>query len=197
MKKLLTLVAAAVFSVSAVFAESAFHIGAAIPVDALSVNDHSFTVTGFDFTADFTHIADAGFTWKIGFDAGSARAEMEGFKSYDLDGGNFAMDAGFGWSFIHNEKMTLSLTGDIGFDIFSASYNSNLETFTFLFYIGPEVSFTFKFLSHLGVFANVGLYYATGSTGMRYPTGSSSNTTDTYDASGIIFKPKFGISIPF
>lgn len=196
MKKILTIIAAAVFSVSSIFAENAIHLGGSIPSGSFTTDaegvDLDMSTSGFVFAFDYTHIADAGFTWKIGFDAGSISGDYDVAKNVDFEGAFFDSEIGFGYSFIHNEKMTLSLTGNLGFDFFTLTTDVSFvgDSATLLFHIGPEVSFTYKFLSHFGVFGNLGLYYATGST-----TGDSID--DSYSTSGVIFKPKFGIAIPF
>ena len=102
--------------------------------------------------------------------------------------------------------MTLSLTGDFGFDfIFGEKtvLGSDIDIFNFDFYIGPKVSFTYKILEHFGVFANVGVFYAGGltsvSTSYTYSDkyGSYSSTdSDGWSNTGVIFRPEFGVAIP-
>lgn len=202
MKKLIALAAALLLSASAVFAENAFHFGLAIPLGSVTLeNDAEFSSTAYDFYADWTHIADGGFTFGFNFAGGSG--SLSGDGDFKLDVSNIAFGTGFGYSFIHNEKMTLSLTGDLGLDFLIGSENIagyDYNYMTVAFYIGPKVSFTYKLLKHFGVFVNAGLYYAGGSfiKENEYPMehGGTNVHSDSVDFTGVIFRPEFGVAIP-
>lgn len=201
MKKLIALTTALLLSVSSMFAsEKAFHIGGAVPAGSLSDEDDSSSLSGFDFYADFTRIANGGFTFNLTLAAGTSTLS---YNDADLDLTNCFLGGGFGYSFIHDEKKTLSLTGDLGFLIMSGDknlYPIKIDYSAVMFYIGPRISFTYKFLKHLGIFANAGLYYASGSWSATIEStvlGSSYSRSDDGSISGVIFRPDFGIAIPF
>ncbi|MDY6398851.1 MAG: hypothetical protein SPL22_14155 [Treponema sp.] len=198
MKKLIALAAAILLSSSALFAENAFHFGLGIPVGSYSGNDDGdFSTSAVDFYADWTRIAERGFTFNLNFAAGSGTLKPKD-GNFDFDVDNFAFGAGFGYSFIHNEKMTLTLTGDLGIDILSGSKNS-VDITNIEFYIGPKISFTYKIFSHFGLFANAGLYGTAGSASVTsdYITLYGKSTrTESEGNSGICFRPEFGIAVP-
>lgn len=201
MKKIIAFTAALLLSTSVIFAsEKAFHVGGAIPAGSLSDGNDDCSLSGFDFYADFTRIADSGFTFNITLAAGTSTLTADG---EDLDLTNCFLGGGLGYSFIHDEKKTLSLTGDLGFLIMSGDknvYPAKIDYSATMFYIGPKVAFTYKFLKHLGIFANAGLYYASGSWSTTIEStvrGISYSTSDDGSISGIIFRPDFGVAIPF
>ena len=168
MKKLLVVLAAA-FLATSVFAGE-FHLGTYFPVTKLDVDfddgKEDFDASGFGIKFDYTHITDSNFTWKVGTAIGYTRSSdiIDGEKKGGLD---YDVGGGLGWTFINTPNMTLSLTGNIGSHMlyFSASdseYESGVKisydaNFTsYLLYIGPEVSFTYRFTDKLGAYA--GLY---------------------------------------
>ena len=70
-----------------------------------------------------------------------------------MSGIDFDVGIGLGASFIHNEKMTLSLLGDLGCRIHSMS-EDDVDMTSVLFYVGPEIAYTFRFNERIGLFAN-------------------------------------------
>ena len=201
MKKLIAMAAALLLSASAMFAENAFHLGLAIPFGSVTTDDDvDLSSSAYDFYADWTHIADGGFTFNLNLAGGSGSIEYKDAKDFDIDVSDFFFGAGFGYSFIHDEKMTLSLTGDFGFDFLFGSKDS-VDVLNLEFYLGPKVSFTYKILKHFGVFVNAGLYYAAGYTALSRPYyntsyGYSTTKTEDWNNTGVIFRPEFGIAIP-
>ena len=219
MKKLIALVAAALLSASAVFAENTFHIGTYFPISPLTISDGDydadFSTSGFGGGFDFTHVADGGFTFKVGLDFGYVSTDdvKSALKGNDLSGLDFALGFGLGGSFIHDERMTLSLTGTFGLrgqylwetdsiDLYYATADVDTSVFGFLFYIGPEISYTFRFNDHVGLFANFGIFYNVGVATYDVSTssysGSGSDKEYNYDngyfASGFTFQPKIGVA---
>ena len=219
MKRLLALVASAMLTTFA-FAENTVHLGAFFPIHPATLGQDGQTAdlssTGVGGTVDFTHVCDSGFTFK--FDLGLARASTKDLWDESVSGVNFLADAGFGWSFIHNEKMTLTLTGNIGLSVCSYKLEDKYYTTSYTgskvlaererklnpiteFYFGPEVAFTYRFNKHFGAFADVGLFYATGSA--KYKTKAEVFGTKLYDdstsldISGLLFVPKAGMSFTF
>ena len=213
MKKLLALVAMTVISVSALFAENTFHIGAYIPISpwTLDVDGHSvdYSNNGFGGFFDYTHVADGGFVWKVN----TGYASVSSSDIDDLTGGEFDLGFGFGGSPIHDSKMTLSITGNFGlrvqtlscsesythreYDYYYSKYVTKTETldtdfFDFMFYIGPEISFTYRFHEHVGVFANMGIFYSTGWYDIDADYRSDDSSSGS--VSGFTFEPKFGIA---
>lgn len=215
MKKIIALVAAAALSATAAFAENTMHLGLGIPISSFTVSDSSassheydVTVSGCDFAFDYTHVADGGFTFKVGFDSGYTTTSVDyGSKptvTFDINGADFAFGFGFGGSPIHNERMTLSILGDFGLRIQSMSeeknvlgYDTKFSLVNVLFYIGPEASFTFRFNDHIGVFGNFGIFYNSGVGIWDVTVGGSTMDDDTYSATGITFQPKFGLAVTF
>ena len=219
MKKIIALVAASVLASATVFAENTFHIGAYFPISPLTASDceydNDIKTSGFGGGFDFTHVADGGFTFKVGLDVGhvSTSDVKSVIEQKDLGGVDVALGFGFGGSFIHNERMTLSLTGDFGFrmqylsetdtiDLHYASGDVDTSVLSFLFYIGPEISYTFRFNDHVGLFANFGIFYNVGLanndvsisgsySGDKYNFGDAG---DTYFAKGFTFQPKIGVA---
>ncbi|WP_407428629.1 hypothetical protein [Treponema sp.] len=227
MKKLIALAAAAALTAASLFAENTLHIGASFPISPFSADadvsgntkTEDFSQTGVDFVFDYTHVADSGFAFKVGFDAGYVSSgDMKSYevKNYglkekdDASGIDFAFGVGFGGSPIHNERMTLSIFGDFGFryqtfELFSADIageHYEVDFDDFLFYIGPEVSYTFRFNNHIGLFANFGMFYNIGYGSMSYAEDHDNNAKGyfgdaDYIVSGISFQPKIGLAVTF
>lgn len=219
MKRLLALVATAMLSTFA-FAENTVHLGAFFPIHPATLGQDGQTAdlssSGFGVNVDYTHVSDGGFTFK--FDLGLARTSTKDLWDESLSGVNFLGDVGFGWSFIHDEKMTLTLTGNIGLSV--CSYNLKEEYYYTTsytgsvlaererklnpiteFYFGPEVAFTYRFNKHFGAFADVGLFYATGSADYKDKAEALGNKlyerSESLDISGLLFVPKAGMSFTF
>lgn len=197
--------AAAIISGSALFAENTLHIGAGFPISILSVDidgsAEDFNQNAYDFTIDYTHVFEKGFTLKGGIDVGYVTTSdvKSAVKGDDLGGLDFAVNLGLGGSPLHNEKMTLSILGTLGLRVqnFSAMEDNGVEDIstelnTVLFYIGPEVNYTFRFNKHIGMFADFGLFYNMGKS--EY---SVEDNSDDYDTSGPTFLPKIGVSVTF
>lgn len=209
MKKLLVAFAVALLSAS-VFAGE-FHLGTYFPMTKLDVDfddgNEDFDASGFGIKFDYTHITDSNFTWKVGTAIGYTRSSdiIDGEKKGGLD---YDVGGGLGWTFINTPNMTLSLTGNIGSHMlyFSASdseYESGVKisydaNFTsYLLYIGPEVSFTYRFTDKLGAYAGLGLYYSFGTTSVDYKVsggGISYSDNDSYTTTGFIYMPSLGVS---
>lgn len=209
MKKLLVAFAVALLSAS-VFAGE-FHLGTYFPMTKLDVDfddgNEDFDASGFGIKFDYTHITDSNFTWKVGTAIGYTRSSdiIDGEKKGGLD---YDVGGGLGWTFINTPNMTLSLTGNIGSHMlyFSASdseYESGVKisydaNFTsYLLYIGPEVSFTYRFTDKLGAYAGLGLYYSFGTTSVDYKVsggGFSVSDNDSYTTTGFIYMPSLGVS---
>lgn len=136
MKKLISLVAVALLSVTALFAaEHTFHVGMPVAyVTGYEVDDDNGIGTGFYF--DYVKVHDSKFSFKA--DAA--------FGSSSLGASYTSTGCGFGFSPIANEKMTLSLFGDFGF--------GNPDFIKF----GADAMFTYRFTNHIGAFADIGTY---------------------------------------
>ena len=217
MKRLLALVASAMLTTFA-FAENTVHLGAFFPIHPATLKSDGvskdLSSTGVGGTVDFTHVCDSGFTFK--FDLGLARASTKDLWDESVSGVNLLGDVGFGWSFIHNEKMTLTLTGNIGLSICSYKLEEKYTTTSYSstvvadrerkltpieFYFGPEIAFTYRFNKHFGAFADVGFFYATGSAKLKNKAEALGtklyDTSASLDISGLLFVPKAGMSFTF
>jgi len=207
MKKVISMVAAALISVTAAFAENTFHLGAYFPIHSFEIEGEDISSTIYGASFDYVHVAESGYTWKIGLEYGKASTSdlKSVVKDEDLTGFDFEMEAGFGASFIHNERMTLSLTGNLGFrvEILGADESvpgDNVST-TYgetIVFGGPQVSFTYRFNPHIGLFADLGLFYNTGA--VVFEVSSDNNSVDASDdenVTGFSVVPKFGVAFTF
>ena len=200
MKKILALVAASLLSLSS-FAENTFHVGVFFPVTILDIDGESVVAETAGAAFDFTHVADCGFTFKAGAGCGFGLSDIEDTKGDNLTWFDLDFSAGFGGSFIHDEKMTLSLLGDIGLRIQGGGEESSddwtghngVDYIPVMFYFGPEVSFTYRFTPHVGLFANLGVFYAIGSTSAEI-TSAGETVSDDLSTSGFIVQPKLGVA---
>lgn len=223
MKKFIALVGAALLS-AVVFAENTMHFGAYFPLASFkaSPEDEDYTVdlgeSGVGGSFDYTHVADGGFTFKVGVGLAhvSTSDVVSAINGDDLGGVDFDTVFGWGGSFIHDERMTLSFTGNLGFRIQSLSASEDVKVsgvtvargyetdfFSILCYIGPEISYTYRFNDHLGAFANFGIFYNIGYSYYSTSDVEYNGTTlyygddDTIITKGFIFQPKLGISVTF
>ena len=221
MKKIIALVAAAALSATAAFAEKTIHIGVQFPFSDLSASGFAdpaeidgntivadgvggdFSTSGAGGSFGYTYVADSGFTskFRVGL-AGISTSDIKTISGKNLAGLELDLGLGFGGSFIHNERMTLSLTGDLGlrmryfswtdsYEISGDDYDVDMEILSPVFFIGPELSYTFRFGEHVGMFVSLGYFYNIGMFACQYNQRDASDFT----VSGFSFQPKFGLSI--
>lgn len=207
MKKIIALVFAAVLA-SAAFAENTFHIGVYAPISRFDVDDNDVASIGVGGTLDYTHVFDSGFTFKIGFDVGYVRLSdlvESTFRNDDaINGVDFALGLGIGGSFLHNDRFTLSLLLDAGYRMQLGYVKEefgiwrDLETLyaSFVFYVGPELSFTFRFNDHLGLFISENVLLDLGGSVFRIENdGKELYESDPLRTVGITTTPKIGLAI--
>lgn len=217
MKKISVVLFMALVSISA-FAENTLHIGISFPISPLTLTDWAekdidSSQSGVEFAFDYTHAANSGFTWKGFLDGGMVKSsDVKTLDGNDISGFDITLGAGFGASPIRNERMTLSVFGDLGiryqyFDLGSFDVTGNYINTHFdghmdniMFFIGPEVSYTFRFNEHIGIFANFGIFYNIGSESYFLSgTGTETVWCDEFgDGAGIYgfsFVPKVGLSV--
>ncbi|MBR6142677.1 MAG: autotransporter domain-containing protein [Treponema sp.] len=209
MKKLLVALAAALLSAS-VFAGE-FHLGTYFPVTKLDVDvdddigNGDFDASGFGIKFDYTYVADSNFTWKVGTAIGYTRSGDIIDKADEKAGGlDYDVGTGLGWTFINAPKMTLSLTGNLGLHMLYVDASEDIEgitieedVFSMLFYIGPEVTFAYRFTDSFGLYAGLGIYYSFGSTDIDISTkvsGYKNSSNDSYWTDGFIYMPSLGVS---
>ncbi|MBB5219075.1 hypothetical protein DYE49_11410 [Treponema rectale] len=207
MKKIISMVAAALISVTAAFAENTFHLGAYFPIYSFEVDDTDISSTIYGASFDYIHVAESGYTWKIGLECGKASTSdlKSVVKGEDLTGFDFEMEVGFGASFIHNEKMTLSLTGNLGFrvEVLSAEESIPGDTISTTYgetilFGGPQISFTYRFNPHVGLFADLGLFYNSGAVVADIDSDNGSITGNNDEkVSGYSCVPKLGVAFTF
>ncbi len=102
------------------------------------------------------------------------------------------------------------MTGNFGYRIQSFSDSGSVGTgyakieyddswVSVLFYIGPELSFTYRFNEHFGLFASVGVFANIGLTINDYKVednyGDEISGDKWYFATGGNFLPKIGVSV--
>lgn len=118
---------------------------------------------------------------------------------------------GVGYSFIRNEKTSLSLCGTLGFNwisktadadfIFGEKKFSELEYSLFMFGVGANLGFQKKISSRFGFFANVGCrYQILGTEKIEYSDDEKMMTAVSFsrDAFGkFAITPALGINIEF
>ena len=207
MKKLIILCAVIFLQNAVTFAENTLHLGLYFPITNLNFDEYKISSTPVAGSLDYTHVAEKGFTWKIGL--GFGLGETSNIKA--SDGANFPwldfdLGAGFGYSFVHTEKLTLSLLGDIGLRIqggeseehsmFSLS-STKISIMPILYYIGPEVSLTYRLTKNFGLFANCGIFYVAGTTRETCKENGQTSMDKSFSTTGFIVQPKFGISLTF
>lgn len=219
MKKIIALVAAAALCASAVFAENTIYLGLQFPSANLSVSGFptaseytsrgNFFSSGAGGSLGYTHVAGSGFTFKLGAGlAGVGTSDIRTISGENMGGIELDLGLGFGGSFIHNERMTLSLTGDLGLRIkylFKTDSDENgwinydiyTEILSAMFYIGPELSYTFRFSEHVGMFVNLGYFYNIGNSNYAVRIDDDAPDSDDFTTSGFSFHPKFGLSLSF
>ena len=220
MKKIIALVAGLAMSMTAVFAENTIHLGAYFPLDKANYDGSGVFSTGVGGALDYTHVADGGFTWKAGLGLNTLKTDDVEVDDTKLDDGvDFNLGLGFGWSFIHDEKMTFSVTGDFGlrFGGFDKKIDYQIGGVTvaeakyrldkIVFYIGPEATFTYRFTDHLGAFGAFGIFYQKSLGDQEFNVEYDLKVKDEnvnlvsgkekMPISGFIFQPKLGLSWTF
>lgn len=207
MKKIISLVVAALISVTASFAERTFHLGAYFPFSSGSYDDGGdidFKTRGVGFYFDSTRVADSGFTVKPYFGIGGMGTRQDDFKNSlgleKIGGVDLDLGVGLGGSPIHNDRMTLSILGDLGvraqIGSETESYSGIDVDFTFLdvlFYVGPEIAYTIRFNEHVGLFANVGVFFNIGLAGFEVELLGASGDTSGF-AGVFTVLPRVGLS---
>ncbi|MBR0032844.1 MAG: hypothetical protein IJP61_11255 [Treponema sp.] len=206
MKKIIAIVFAAVLA-SAAFAENTFHLGLYAPISKFDIDDNDVASVGVGGTLDYTHVFDNGFTLKVGFDAGFVRSDIVKTsyrKDEAINGVDFALGVGVGGSFLHNDRFTLSLLCDFGYRMQIGYVKEeyllwrDLETVsaTFVFSVGPELVFTFRFNNHIGLFISENVLLDLGATAFRIENnGKELYKSDALRTVGITTTPKIGLAI--
>lgn len=213
MKKIIALVAGIAMSMTAVFAEHTVGLGLNIPVNSLKVEDESVSEHGFGFDLAYLFIHESNITAKA--DVAFNIMNTDDIES-DANSGQFAFDLGAGYTFLNEEKYSLSALAMFGMTIggygkeFSdyegttgLKAESSLSMMTFD--IGADVIGKYKFTDHLGAFVNLGLHYAINMK-TQYDFDVSydgekvdelSYSDDGFKTSGIRFLPTLGVSWTF
>nr|MCR4790997.1 hypothetical protein [Treponemataceae bacterium] len=168
MKKIIALVAGLAMSMTAVFAEHTVGLGLNIPLNSLEVEDEDFSEHGFGFDLSYLFIHESNITAKA--DVALNIMNTDDFET-DENMAQFAFDLGAGYSFLNEEKYSLSALAMFGMTIggYGKEYNdyegttgleaeSSLSMMTFD--IGVDVIGKYKFTDHLGAFVNLALRYA-------------------------------------
>lgn len=213
MKKIVALVAGLAMSMTAVFAEHTVGLGFNVPVNSLKVEDDKLSEHGFGFDLTYLFIHESNFTAKA--DVAMNIMNTDDFET-DENMAQFAFDLGAGYSFLNEEKYSLSVLGMFGMTIggYGKEYNdyegttglkaeSGLSMMTFD--IGADVIGKYKFTDHLGAFVNLALHYAINIK-TQYDFDVSYNgddvdylsySDDGLKTSGIRFQPTLGVSWTF
>lgn len=207
MKKIISLIAATVLSVTAVIAEGNEHnlgIGITFPISSLKIGDdvdESLSQKGMGFDVTYLFIHDSGITAKADCTLALVSSSVSG---EDPDNGlNWTIDLGIGYTFLRNEKFSLSALGMIGYnyseagfgDSESAKISFTMKTIDF----GADVIGKYKFTNHLGAFANLGFRYSIDK-GSSYEYSDYNNSlkfSDDAKTSGFRFVPTLGLNWTF
>ena len=187
MKKIIALVVTALVSASAVFAgnfEHSLGIGATFPISSVSfdedyIDDASQTGVGFDLTYLAIH-NNNNITFKMDF-AYSAISSDDVVSDPDATH-DIMFDLGLGYTFLKNERFTLSALGMLGMSLsgydwtYKYSYLGQPCTVDALaawmtFDIGADLVGKVKFTDHFGMFANLGFRYGIGVWDRYYAEG--------------------------
>ena len=219
MKKFFLILIAVLLPAASAVAENTLHLGAYFPLSFLSVDNSSVNLKGAGASFDFTHVAERGFTWKAG--AGADVITNDDIFTYDngkCRGVDLNLEFGFGYSFLHDEELTLSLLGTFGLrgqsairecdyydSVLGVKFASTESSYSnALFFIGPEFSLTYRLTRHLGIFGNFGLFLATGSSDLEIkivgPADTEyngKNSDENLSSTGLILQPKLGFSLTF
>jgi len=209
MKKIIALVAGLAMSMTAVFAEHTLGLGLNIPVNSLTIDSEDVFEIGFGVDLSYLFIHDSGITAKAdaGFKSLSADSDIPYLEG---NGVSFGFDLGAGYTFINEEKFSLSALAMFGVTIggVNADFTDSFETEEIkaettltieTFDIGADVIGKYKFTDHLGAFVNLGLRYAINmktECEIEYEGGDTFKVDDI-KTSGIRFLPTLGVSWTF
>ncbi len=178
-------------------------VGFTVPISTIGIDksgaDDIFQV-GYGVKGFYLGYHQNGFTVRAAESLGLATSKDIKLQDRDTNLGFFSnLDLGAGYSFIRDDKMTLSLLGMIGLDIaaYSTSRSSTYDkksadlTATLgyaMFSVGADAYFAFKFKPNFGLFADVACRYLVaggsfGETEYEYKNGSKTETVkfDTTD----------------
>ncbi|MBQ3824855.1 MAG: hypothetical protein II811_01825 [Spirochaetaceae bacterium] len=208
MRKILSCVLSVFVSLAAFASGTEWQFGFTMPFQSGAWNSEdgmgSFTAVGYGGEVDFIHTTDFGLAWKM-FAGGSGVATQSVVK--DSGGASFLGGIGFGGKIVDSEKLTVFLTGDLGFNYTDVGYfkkdvggsKTTDELALFNFVVGPTISATYHLASHFGVFAAGSLYYNIGTSDYENKIYDSDTTSVNYSANyaGLLFQPRVGISISY
>ena len=208
MKKLIFLVAAALLSATAFCAEHTLGLGITFPVSSLNFKDsddefdEDITQTGVGVDLTYLFISDSGFTGKADF--AFEKISASDFEENPDEGLNCVFDFGIGYTFLRDEKFSLSALGMFGFSLGAYNWYDDPVTESLLMKtldFGVDVVGKFKFTNHLGAFANLGLRYSIDA-GSKYEVEfRASAHEEDFDiglkTQGFRFIPTLGVSWTF
>ena len=150
--------------------------GFSMPISTIGVDEKDsddISQIGYGIDMFYVGVHEDGFTTKANVDLGIATTKDISLQDNETNAGIFYnADLGVGWSFIHTEKMMLSLTGMLGLDIGGyedsaedVSYDGNdcdsfKKTIAFAeFNVGGDLFFSYRIKEHFGFFANFSARY--------------------------------------
>lgn len=216
MKKLLLLIPAFfILAFQAPASDQLLQFGLSLPFSTLSSSrlrpdvDSDIYGAGLSFT--FVNIADRGFTLRLSTDNYYAWDSKMKSGGKNFDGRGMDFFAGIGGALIHDERMSLTLTGNIGTSSITTKcskkipgeyYTEYLDTeiSSTIFSVGPNVCFTYRLNGNAGLFAELGAYCSLGSCSITSnkstPENPSSDSEDK-SVSGWTIKPRLGFSFIF
>ena len=179
MKKILSVFAICLFALNGIQAKKWMNnigVGLTIPISQIGIDEKSsddiFQV-GYGIGGTYVGIHENGFTAKANIDIGAATTKDISLQGDETNVGIFYnFDFGVGYSFIHTEKITFSLTGMAGLDMETyfdseddVSYDekdceSVDRTFSLAeLNIGADLFFAYHIKEHFGFFANLSTRY--------------------------------------
>jgi len=210
MKKIITLVLALAMVSTAAFAKkwtNNIGLGFDMAFSSLEFDEDSYDIepineNGFGLSVTYVGFHQNGFCVKADESIGVVNGKQDGES---VTGSYNNLTFGAGWALVHDEKVTFTVTGMLGFDL--STYEEEEKylgvtteyTHTFLsFSIGADAFFSYRLKENFGLFANLGIYFLpAGSAEMESKTDNVTTTND-YDLNGKYrVSPSFGIAWNF
>lgn len=184
------------------------NLGLSVPVYQMKIDTASKDSKGvginFELKDQLIHMP-SGFLFEVGLGIGGVRVN-EFYAGEPQWGFDFNALLGLGYAFIRNEKAFLTLAGIFGYDIsvvkkdiILRGYSAQVKTFNMPFFVGLDVSGTYRFTDFLGVYGSLVVGIPVGGFSRQDATvlGRSASEVYSINAGGFVVKPSLGLSLTF